>query len=92
LVFGVLTLDVAPKRRSTMFSLVELKAATLDYGIPGISQTPLLLIFLMMLGISMIPYFFLYLSLGDKKSEASTKHAGKFATWLHAHRHPLLNH
>jgi hypothetical protein len=75
-----------------MFSLVELKTATLDYGIPDVSQALLLLLFLMMLGISMIPYYFLYVSLGDKKGKPSTKHAGRFATWLHTHRHPHLLH
>ena len=81
-----------------MFSLVELKVATLDYGIPGVSATHMLLIFVMMLAISMIPYFFLFLSLRDRKvretPEALTTatHFGKMGAWLHAHRHPLLHH
>ena len=75
-----------------MFSIVELKTATLDYGIPAVSQTLLLLLFALMIGISMIPYYFLYVSLSEKKGKPSPKHAGTFARWLHAHRHPLLHH
>ncbi len=81
-----------------MFLIVELKTATLDYGIPGISQAHMLLLFLMMISVSMIPYLFLYLSLRDKSgkapvsSEASTKPFSKLAAWMHAHRHPELLH
>ena len=84
-----------------MFSIVELKTATLDYGTPGISQTLLVLLFLMMLGISMIPYLFLFLSLRENQSRASLlvkashvteKPFNKVIAWMHAHRHPQLLH
>ena len=79
-----------------MLALVELKTATLDYGITGVSATQMLLIFGMMLAISMIPYFFLFLSLREKHAGApARKHAGfveKFAAWFHVHRHPVLHH
>ena len=81
-----------------MFSIVELKTATLDSGIPGISSTHMLLLYLMMFSVSMIPYLFLYLSLRDKSgkaplsSEASTKPFRKMNAWMHAHRHPELLH
>ncbi len=87
-----------------MFSIVELKAATLDYGIPGVSPARMLLIFAMMLCISMIPYLFLYLSLRDKRPgqstsfrssrilEFTTKRLRKMITWVDAHRHPALLH
>jgi len=79
-----------------VLALVELKTATLDYGIAGVSPTRLLLTFGMMFAISMIPYFFLYLSLREKPAGApERKHsafAEKMATWFHAHRHPLLHH
>ncbi len=81
-----------------MFSIVELKATALEYGIPGISQTLLPLLFAMMLAISMIPYLFLYLSLRDKRAQApaSSRLAAKpfrqLTAWVHAHRHPQLLH
>jgi hypothetical protein len=73
-----------------VFSIVELKTATLDYGTPGISQMVLLLLFLLMIGVSMIPYLFLYVSLGEKKP--AVKRESRFTEWLHAHRHPHLLH
>ena len=85
-----------------MFSIVELKTATLDYGIPGVSPARMLLIFVMMLSISMIPYLFLYLSLREEQgkasvsfrapSEVTAKPFGKLIAWMHAHRHPQLLH
>jgi len=79
-----------------VFPTVELKAAALDYGIPGISPTHMLLLFLMMLSVSMIPYLFLYLSLRDEQSRASRSSTAKpfksWTAWLHAHRHPELLH
>lgn len=87
-----------------MFSIVELKTATLDYGIPGVSPARMLLIFVMMLSISMIPYLFLYLSLLDKRRgqstslrssripEFTTKPLRKMIAWVDAHRHPALLH
>ena len=86
-----------------MLSSVELKTAVLDYGIPGVSPAHMLLLFLMMLSISMIPYLFLFLSLRQEKVRASTslraspgftaKPFRKMIAWVHAHRHPqLLQH
>lgn len=80
-----------------MFSIVELKTAALDYGIPGVSPAHMLLLFLVAYAIPMIPYLFLYLSLRDGKRGASLKASpvlestekpfGKITTLLHAHRH-----
>ena len=87
-----------------MFSIVELKATALEYGIPGVSPTHMLLLFLMMLSISMIPYLFLLRSLRDEEGRASTslraspilefttKPLRKMIAWVHAHRHPELLH
>lgn len=81
-----------------MLSIVELKTATLDYGIPGVSPIYMLLLFLMMLAIPMIPYLFLYLSLGGDKGSASpivqpaTNARRKIFAWVHPHRHPDLLH
>lgn len=85
-----------------MFSIVELKTATLDYGIPGISQAHMLLLFLMMISVSMIPYLFLFLSLRDKHAKASTSLKPspilsmnpftKMIAWVQVHRHPELLH
>ena len=87
-----------------MFSIVERKAAALDYGIPVVSPTQMLLVFLMMLAIPMIPCLFLYLSLRDEKVRASmlsgtspileftAKPFRKMNAWVHAHRHPELLH
>lgn len=80
-----------------MLAIIELKTATLDYGIPGVSPARMLLIFLMMFAIPMIPYFFLYLSLREKHAEAPVPHerpgiVEKMAAWIHAHRHPALHH
>lgn len=77
-----------------MFLLVELKTATLDYGIPGVSAMRMLLMFWMMLAISMIPYLFLYLSLRERRAmeqRASMRVRG-FAAWLDVHRPHLLHH
>jgi hypothetical protein len=84
-----------------VFSIVELKTTALEYGIPGISQTLLPLLFGMMLAISMIPYLFLYLSLRDKRAgapassrlhEFAAKPFRQLTAWVHAHRHPQLLH
>lgn len=87
-----------------MFSIVELKTAALDYGIPGISPTQMLLIFLMMLSLSMIPYLFLYLSLRDEQGTASkslrashilaftTRPFRRMTAWVHAHHLPPVLH
>ena len=74
-----------------MPSIAELKTATLDAGIPGISPVLVLLLFALMLAISMIPYFFLYRSLRDKAIPAS-KPVRKMFEWTHGHRHPHLLH
>jgi len=73
-----------------VLALVELKTATLDYGIPGVSPFQMLVIFWIVIAISMIPYLFLFLSLREKRKVA--KPAGRFAGWLHWHRHPELLH
>jgi hypothetical protein len=77
-----------------VFSIVELKTTALDSGITGVSPTHMLLLFLMMLAISMIPYLFLYVSLRDKQGRASTttKPFERMIGWLHVHRHPELLH
>jgi len=81
-----------------VFSIVELKTMTLDYGIPGVSPALLLLLFAMMFAISMIPYAFLFISLREKKvaEEVRVSHAPGFASriaaWVHVHRHPVLHH
>jgi hypothetical protein len=85
-----------------MFSIIELKATALDYGIPGISPTHLLLFFLLMFSVPMIPYLFLFISLRGKQARASmslrvsrestTKPWGRMIAWVHAHRHPELLH
>jgi hypothetical protein len=77
-----------------MLLSAELKTTILDRGIPGVSSTELLLIFGMMLAISMIPYFFLYLSLRPKRgtSEPTPNLVEKLIGWLHPHRHPELLH
>jgi len=76
-----------------MFALVELRTATLDYGIPGVSATHMVLLFWMMIAISMIPYLFLYLSLREKpKVERPAAHARGLAAWLHLDRPHLLHH
>jgi hypothetical protein len=67
-----------------VLSIIELKTATLDYGIPGVSQTHMLAIFLLALAVPMIPFLFLYLSLLDKKSRVKT------IAWMHSHRHPQM--
>jgi len=74
-----------------VFLLVELKTATLDYGIPGVSAIKMVLIFWMMLAISMIPYLFLYVSLREKR-RVERPAANPFASWLHLHRPHLLHH
>ena len=79
-----------------MLTIVQLKTTALDIGIPGISQTQMVLIFGMMIAISMIPYFLLYISLRERaKAPVSAKHVGfveRIATWLYVHRHPELLH
>lgn len=79
-----------------MFSIVELKTTALDNGVPGVSPTHMLLLFLMMLAISMIPYLFLFLSLGNEKGGASkslrVSPFRKMSAWVHVHWHPELLH
>jgi hypothetical protein len=79
-----------------MFSIVQLKSAALDFGVPGISRTLTMLIFLMMFAIPAIPYVFLYFSLRDKKSRPSPSSKPStiraMTAWLHAHHHPHLLH
>lgn len=74
-----------------MFPVVEFKAMTLDYGIPGVSPSHMLLFFLVMFAVAMIPYLFLYRSLRDQPDKASklsiTKPIGEFLA-VHAHQHP----
>lgn len=75
-----------------MFSIVQLKTASLDAGIPGFSGSGTLLIFLMMFAITMIPYAFLYYSLRDKSKAPKVHGFEKMFGWLHLHRHPQLLH
>lgn len=77
-----------------MLSNVELQTTILDRGIPGVSPLGMLLTFAMMLLISMVPYFLLYVSLRPKRPAAgpSTNFLNKIAGWLHYHRHPELLH
>jgi hypothetical protein len=93
LVFRMLVGGCTLKRRiQTVFAILELKTATLDYGIVGFSQARMLAIFLLAFAVPMIPYLFLYLSLGDKKSQ-TVRAGSKFFAWTHPHRHPeLLRH
>ncbi len=85
-----------------MFSIIELKATALDYGIPGVSPMLMLLLFLMTLSVPMIPYLFLFISLRDKQGRASMSLTasptleltpfGRMIAWVHAHRHPEMLH
>ena len=80
-----------------MFSLVALKTAILDQGIPGMSPLDTALAFLLMFGIPMIPYAILYLSLRQRPNAAEAAGAAhgpfaKMTAWMHAHRHPQLLH
>jgi len=84
-----------------VFSIFELKTMALDNGIPGISQTQLMLLFLMIVAIAMIPYSFLYLSLRDKTTstlrtsptlEFVVKPLRRILSSMHLHRHPELLH
>ncbi len=79
-----------------MFLLVELHPTALQLGVPGISPLDMWLRFVMMLGISMIPYALMYKSFGTK-SVAAPRPARpslfhRMAEWMHAHRHPVLHH
>jgi hypothetical protein len=87
-----------------VLSIVQLKTAALDYGIPGVSPIHMLLLYLMAFAIPMIPYAFLYLSLRDERGRASLSPRAtpileftiqsfrKTIAWMHAHRHPELLH
>ena len=72
-----------------MFSLLELKTVVLDQGIPGVSPLHMALLFLLMFGVSMIPYALLYLSLRQNRptvpEAASVQHGSfaKLAGWMH---------
>jgi hypothetical protein len=88
-------MQFAKKEDQIVFLTFELKTATLDYGIPGISAFEMWLIFALLLAIPMIPYFFLYKSLGEKKGTASATQKShgeglskKLGTWIEAHRRP----
>jgi hypothetical protein len=63
-----------------VLSIVELKATALDYGIPGVSPTLMLLLVVLMFSVPMIPYLFLYLSLRDRPGRASTAIQKRFTT------------
>jgi len=76
-----------------VFSIVELKTMPLDSGIPGISAAHMLLLFLMALAVTMVPYAFLYASLLEEKAKAREHVAspfGRMIAWMHAHRHPVV--
>lgn len=86
-----------------MFPLLQLKTTALDFGIPDISATRMLLLYALMLGVSMIPYALLYISLrrADHPASIAAKAPpataspsifGKLAARLHVHRHPELLH
>ena len=78
-----------------MFSLVELKTMGLDTL--GISQLRTILYFLLMFGIPMVPYFFLYHSLREvETTQPAPQREGfrfrKLMDWMHIHRHPQPLH
>lgn len=86
-----------------MFSIIQLKAAALDYGISGVTPMHMMLFFLMTSLIPIIPYLFLYLSLPDEHGRTPMssrvthprllmRPVGRMAAWLHAHHHPQLLH
>jgi hypothetical protein len=83
-----------------VFSVVELKTASLDYGITGVSQAHMLCLFAMAFAIPMIPYLLLYLSLSDEKGQTRSLKAapaassifGKMFGWVHPHSHPVPHH
>ena len=77
-----------------MLSIIQLNTTTLDSGVPGVSPTHMLLVFLMMYAVAMIPFALLYISLGNKKAPRpeSTKPSSKMAAWVHVHRHSALLH
>jgi hypothetical protein len=79
------------RRIQTVFAILELKTATLDYGIAGFSEASMLAIFLLAFAVPMIPYLFLYLSLRDKKNQ-TVRAGSKLFAWMHPHRHPQLLH
>ena len=79
-----------------MISLLQLKSASLDYG-NGFSSLQTVLLLLLILGVPMIPYLFLYLGLRDKGAAVSkagkAPHFFELATkWLHLRHHPQLLH
>ena len=79
-----------------MFLIVELNTATLDYGVAGFTPILMWLLFAMMIGISMIPYAFLYHSLLEKRAGHAREFAAgpwhKMTAWMHAHHPRLLHH
>jgi hypothetical protein len=75
-----------------VFSIVELKATALEYGIPGVSPAHMVLLFLIAFSIPMIPYLLLYLSLKASPTLKLVNTFGKFTAWVHAHGHPELLH
>ena len=79
-----------------MFSIIQLKTAALDSGIPG-SQLHMMLILLLIAAVPIIPYVLLYRSLRDEEGTApkaaKTSHLHGFtARWLHWHHHPQPLH
>jgi len=79
----------------TVFSIIELKTAVLDYGTTGVSPLRGVLLLLMILLIATIPYLILFHSLRveeDKTSVRAPEPFAKMIAWMHAHRHPHLLH
>lgn len=77
-----------------MFLLLQLKQTSLDSGTLGISQVDALLLFILVLALTMVPYFFLYRSLGEHKGGEKTSPSlvHRALDWMHVHRHPALVH
>lgn len=77
-----------------MFLLLQLKEMRLDSGTLGISQVDALLLFILILGITMVPYSFLVRSLGERKDggRRSPSVLHRALDWMHLHRHPELLH
>lgn len=76
-----------------MFSLVELRTSPLHQGIPGVSPTHMLLIFLVTFAIPLILYAFMYHSLpNEQRRVARVLRVSPIRAWMQAHRHPALLH
>lgn len=66
----------------------------LDSGTLGISQADAVLLFILILGLPMVPYIFQYRALRERKAGEKTS-PGLFhraLEWMHVHRHPELLH